>query len=688
MKRFRKLCISALLLGLAAGCGGPEQTAAPPDHSAQVQTTVSESPGWTGEGGPYAWEEIGAPDGCLAAYACDNTLFYAVYTAGATPAYNIMVGDKTVYSTDNMLCAAISGSGGLWLLEADACLRFITASGEIQREISCPWIENPSQVYLRSGGDRLYVIEGQQITMLNHDGAVYQSCLLPDAAKAWAVSDTGQLYVLQTAEGKDMLRKVDPDTGKSEKLLEADGGAVHSGQNGYFLLLSDGTGLYEISEDGGLTPIVLWEECHIPAPELQTITPMADGQFFLRSRSGLYLLKPADPADITPKKKLVIASLTPESTIQDSAARFSQYSGENYIQVVDYTQGGALPADQAILRLHADLVSGSGPDMLLFTPDFTPYPYIRQDYLVDMLDLFGTDGAVSIEDIAVARALEVSGGIYFVGSRFYAETILGLKSTFGDAFGWTLDTYLELESARPAGAETLYNTTRERFLREIAARYIRTAIDWETGDCNFDCPEFIEILRASARVRENPEGTNAGEMDFTYGPVRVAKGTLLGASSWIDSVWKLAFEEYAAGCELSAIGWPTADGSCGSDVYVIDPIGICSQGENIDACWAFVQFYLQDIQPDTSGLPMYMPLLEQELQNAQQKVEGQFQITREDAEAFLTFLSQIENVVLYDETVLNIIETECAAFFAGDKSAEETARLIQSKVSLYVAEQG
>ena len=76
-----------------------------------------------------------------------------------------MVGDKTVYSTDNMLCAAISGSGGLWLLEADACLRFITASGEIQREISCPWIENPSQVYLRSGGDRLYVIEGQQITM-------------------------------------------------------------------------------------------------------------------------------------------------------------------------------------------------------------------------------------------------------------------------------------------------------------------------------------------------------------------------------------------------------------------------------------------------------------------------------------------------------------------------------------------
>ena len=41
----------------------------------------------------------------------------------------------------------------------------------------------------------------------------------------------------------------------------------------------------------------------------------------------------------------------------------------------------------------------------------------------------------------------------------------------------------------------------------------------------------------------------------------------------------------------------------------------------------------------------------------------------------------------YDQSLMEIISDEAGAFFAGEKTAEETARLIQNRVQLYMAEQ-
>ena len=41
----------------------------------------------------------------------------------------------------------------------------------------------------------------------------------------------------------------------------------------------------------------------------------------------------------------------------------------------------------------------------------------------------------------------------------------------------------------------------------------------------------------------------------------------------------------------------------------------------------------------------------------------------------------------YDQDIMNIITDEVAAFFAGEKSAEDTAAMVQSRVNLYVQEQ-
>ena len=41
----------------------------------------------------------------------------------------------------------------------------------------------------------------------------------------------------------------------------------------------------------------------------------------------------------------------------------------------------------------------------------------------------------------------------------------------------------------------------------------------------------------------------------------------------------------------------------------------------------------------------------------------------------------------YDQSILDIVMSEAQAYFAGQKSADEVARLVQSKVNIYVNEQ-
>ena len=59
----------------------------------------------------------------------------------------------------------------------------------------------------------------------------------------------------------------------------------------------------------------------------------------------------------------------------------------------------------------------------------------------------------------------------------------------------------------------------------------------------------------------------------------------------------------------------------------------------------------------------------------------------EAREAVRELIGGIDSLAVYDRTVFDIIMGSCGAFFSGDKSAEETAEVIQSKVSIYLAEQ-
>ena len=54
----------------------------------------------------------------------------------------------------------------------------------------------------------------------------------------------------------------------------------------------------------------------------------------------------------------------------------------------------------------------------------------------------------------------------------------------------------------------------------------------------------------------------------------------------------------------------------------------------------------------------------------------------------VNIIEHTENVYRHDQQIWQIVYSETGAYFAGEKSIEDTMQRIQARVSLYMAEQG
>jgi multiple sugar transport system substrate-binding protein len=56
-------------------------------------------------------------------------------------------------------------------------------------------------------------------------------------------------------------------------------------------------------------------------------------------------------------------------------------------------------------------------------------------------------------------------------------------------------------------------------------------------------------------------------------------------------------------------------------------------------------------------------------------------------EMLLQLIKNASQKRIWDSQIESIVQEEVTAFFTGDKSAEETAKIIQNRVSIYLSEQ-
>ena len=287
----------------------------------------------------------------------------------------------------------------------------------------------------------------------------------------------------------------------------------------------------------------------------------------------------------------------------------------------------------------------------------------------------------SREDFVALRAFESGGALYSVAPCFDVSTYVGLERLVGEGTGWTFEDYSALAASLSPGQKLFELMSPEIFLKNSLNSFLPTVMDYSAAECSFTDGRFEALLEQAASAKTAEQTDVAGLVGrFTSGETVLMDSVLRG-------VYDLAAFENTAGGSVTAIGWPTQGGECGSELLASSDIAICATGDT-EGAWAFLKFCLSDAQLQeqlaTTSFPISRAALEARLAECQARQEDAMSAAQ--AEKLRALLDALVYKSAADYSVTGIVLEEAGAYFAGERSSAETAELVQDRISTYLSE--
>jgi ABC-type glycerol-3-phosphate transport system substrate-binding protein len=129
------------------------------------------------------------------------------------------------------------------------------------------------------------------------------------------------------------------------------------------------------------------------------------------------------------------------------------------------------------------------------------------------------------------------------------------------------------------------------------------------------------------------------------------------------------------------IGYPSTTSS-GSALYLNNSLAISASSSQKEAAWAFIKYFLTgDHYNSRGGWSLLTEKYEDSIEIA--KANEVSQATIDTTERLI---NSIDHTTVYQEEIFAIIQEETESMFAGDKTAEDIAPIIQQRVMIYLSE--
>jgi len=401
-------------------------------------------------------------------------------------------------------------------------------------------------------------------------------------------------------------------------------------------------------------------------------------------------------------------------------AAFNRENQYYQIQVVEYFDGewdDELAWEAARTRFSIDLMAGRIPDILFVEEDMKD-ALIARGFLADLYYFIDSDPELSRSDFLpnILNAAETPDGILpTISSVFRIVTMIGLPAVTAGIESWTFTDMAEfVEQADDSEVLYLFGEfmTSERFL-ELALNFSgEDFINKREHIANLDSEEFINLLEVSARLRrEDSLATywDANTMGERISPhTRMLRGEQLLDVVFLDNIAQYQMYTAKLGDDIVAIGFPSQTG--GVHLIHFGMFAISASSPNQEAAWDFVRRYLlPTINLDhIFDFPLRIDLFEEKLTQARtpyiiidehgNEVESPglmgagdfivpiYALTEAEERALREIIESASIMRRYDETIMNMVREETHRFFAGDRSAAETARILQNRVQRYLDE--
>ena len=388
---------------------------------------------------------------------------------------------------------------------------------------------------------------------------------------------------------------------------------------------------------------------------------------------------------------------------------YSEYNTED-----DYSAG--------LTKLTTEIMAGNMPDILSVAESIPYRQLAAKGLLEDLYPYIDADEQLSRGDFFpnVLSAMELDGKLYAACAGFAVNTAVGASSVVGDTPGWTYDDYYAALATMPEGCDGFdIGVDRDTMLEACLALDMTDYVDWAAGTCSFDSEDFVKVLDfckpfPDASYYENYEYTAE---DSPANRVAQGKQMLCVATFSSTDFFYMDYDKVFGG-QATCIGFPTNNG-VGNTLAMLESYAMSSTCHNKEAAWQFLRGFLtEEYQMEGYYLPTNQKTFEKQLEKAmeveyEKDANGNYLLdengeripvsrgsvydgmetydiyatTPRQAQMLRDVIASATKMMDYDTSIINIVKEEAAAYFAGQKTAQEVCKLIQSKVNIYINEQ-
>lgn len=455
-----------------------------------------------------------------------------------------------------------------------------------------------------------------------------------------------------------------------------------------------------------------------------------------------------DPATL-PEKTVLTLACTYSWEMQQAALKFNRASDTTRITLVDYSRYNNEENQWtgAVTQMNTDIITGNVPDLLLVDSSLPFQNYVAKGIFTDLYPLLDADEDLSREELveSVLKACEVDGKLMSIVPSYGVITLVGAASVVGDKPGWTWDEFFALLDKYPQCETALPYYNRESMLNVALILGGAEYVDYTTGRCSFDSDSFVRLLEYVATY---PEEVNYD--DYIDEKVLFSEGKALLMQAWMSSFTDYIREyTYMMNDTVVYKGLPTATGeSYGSAISPNLQLAVSEACPDKTAAWEFISYFLSEeyqtdelrwmlplrkdvlqlraeeaMNPEQFGdLPIATPAiaaddlaLEEPVEEVETEevAEGEIAvdapveeiivddgiadmlpeedywsrpITQEEIDRVMDLIEHTTTLYQWDSNLLDIITEEATTFFAGSKTAQETATIIQNRAQTYISE--
>ncbi|MGI5976709.1 MAG: ABC transporter substrate-binding protein [Candidatus Limivicinus sp.] len=627
---------------------------------------------------------------------------------------------------------------------------YIRSLDDSGNELSCAKIDLGEDEYLNAytmqlaSDNDIALSDDTGIRFIGLDGKQLGHIDSSDYVQSLIKMDDGRLAVTFWGEDGCELAYVDEKNMSLSQPVKLPGDPYNMTVGGgkYDAYYTNGVNFYGFNFDSGeSTKLFNWINCDVNTDELGQVKVTDDGSVLCVTSTtnkgnkahdipqsydiSLVTVKNVPYDSVPHKESISLATQYLSWSIKDKIIDFNRKNDSCHIDIKDYSEFNTEEDYNAgSTKLLTEIMAGNVPDII----DLNGMPYQQlaaKGLLADLYPYIDADPDFGREDFFenILGGLEVDGKLCSTVSGFNINSVIGAASVVGDEPGWTYDEFDEALASMPEGCDPFdVYTTRDDILTSCLALDLDNYVDWSTGQCGFDSEGFVKLLEFANRfpAEFDWDGYEWSEEDSHQN--RIAQGRQMLMMSGIYSFEDIFYNDIYFGGDSTYIGYPTFDGRPGNTIGVFNQYAISSQSDHKDEAWSFLrQLFSEDGQMEY-GLPVNKNAFNDKLQEAMtpeyekdadgnyvldengEKIEISrggmaavgtsaggvvefYAVTQEQADELMDVITSTTNVGSYNESIFDIVKEQAQAFFEGQKSAQEVAKLIQSKVNIYVNEQ-